>query len=75
MNIQSNATPESSMGSQAPAVFSATRPMYWSLRREFWEYRSIYIVPLASAALFLFGFMISLIHLPGRVRAAAGDAT
>jgi ABC-2 type transport system permease protein len=71
MNTHSNAMPESSLGSQAPAVFSATRPMYWSIRREFWENRSIYIAPLAAASLFLFGFMISLIHLPAKVRAAA----
>jgi ABC-2 type transport system permease protein len=73
MNTRSNAMSESSAGSPAPAVFSATRPMYWSLRREFWENRSLYIAPLAAAALFLFGFMISLIHLPAKVRAAAGD--
>jgi ABC-2 type transport system permease protein len=73
MNTHSNAMPESSAGSPAPAVFSATRPMYWSIRREFWENRSIYFAPLAAAALFLFGFMISLIHLPAKVRAAALD--
>jgi ABC-2 type transport system permease protein len=75
MNTHSNAMPESSLGSQAPAVFPATRLMYWSLRRELWENRSIYIAPLAAAALFLFGFMISLIHLPAKVRAAAVDST
>jgi len=42
-----------------PAAISATRPFYWSLRREFWEIRSIYIAPLAAAALILFGFLIS----------------
>jgi len=73
MNTHSNAMPESSVGPPAPAVFSATRPMYWSIRREFWENRSTYIAPLAAAALFLFGFMISMIHLPAKVRAAALD--
>ena len=77
MNTQSNAMPESSRDSQidesqvvTPAVLSATRPMYWSVRRELWENRSIYIAPLAVAALILFGFMISTIHLPGKMRAA-----
>src|SRR6267143_712037 len=72
MNTQSNAVPESHLGSQAiaPAAMSATRPMYWSVRRELWEYRSIYIAPLAVAALFLFGFLISTIHLPDKMRAA-----
>jgi ABC-2 type transport system permease protein len=73
MSTHSNTMPESSLGPQAPAVFSATRLMYWSIRREFWENRSIYIAPLAAAGLFLFGFMISLIHLPAKVRAAAGE--
>jgi len=55
----------------APAVFAATRPFYWSLRRELWENRSIYIAPLAVAALILFGFLISMIHLPEKMRAAS----
>jgi ABC-2 type transport system permease protein len=45
--------------------------MYWSVRRELWESRSIYIAPLAVAGLFLAGFLISLIQLPGKIRAAA----
>jgi ABC-2 type transport system permease protein len=44
--------------------------MYWSVRRELWENRSIYIAPLAVAAVFLFGFLISLAHLPAKMRAA-----
>ena len=77
MNTKSNAIPESPRDSQindsqviAPAVISATRRMYWSVRRELWEYRSIYIAPLAVATLFLFGFLISTIHLPDKMRAA-----
>jgi ABC-2 type transport system permease protein len=53
----------------APAALSATRPMYWSIRRELWESRSIYIAPLAAAAVFLVGFLVSLIHLPQSMRA------
>jgi ABC-2 type transport system permease protein len=40
------------------------RPLYWSVRRELWENRSIYIAPLAVAGLWLFGFLISLTHPP-----------
>ena len=60
MNTQSNAVPDSSIHSQgiAPAACRATRPMYWSVRRELWENRSIYIAPLAAAAVSLFGFLI-----------------
>jgi ABC-2 type transport system permease protein len=67
MNTQSNALPESHAGSAA--ILPATRPMYWSLRREFWENRSIYLAPLAVAAVFLFGFLISTITLPQRTEA------
>jgi ABC-2 type transport system permease protein len=33
--------------------------MYWSVRRELWENRSIYIAPLAVAAVTLFGYLIA----------------
>jgi ABC-2 type transport system permease protein len=72
MNTQSHAIPESPLESQAISLagISATRRMYWSLRRELWESRSIYLAPLAVAALILFGFLISTIHLPDKMRAA-----
>jgi ABC-2 type transport system permease protein len=71
MNTQSNATHESPLDSQgaARAVVSETRPMYWSVRRELWENRSIYIAPLVAAAVILFGFLISSIGLPHKMRA------
>jgi ABC-2 type transport system permease protein len=71
MNTQSNTFPES-VDSQgiAPAAISATQRMYWSVRRELWESRSIYIAPLAAAAVVLFGFLLSLSHLPGHMRVA-----
>ena len=70
MNTPSNAMPES-FGSQRvePAAVSATRPIYWSIRREFWENRYLYIAPLAVASVFLFGYLINLIHSPGELRA------
>ena len=52
----------------APPATAATRPMYWSIRRELWENRSITIAPLAVAALVLFGVLISTIGLPRRMR-------
>jgi ABC-2 type transport system permease protein len=69
MNAQSNAMPES-LDSQRIAPMSAARPLYWSIRRELWENRSIYIAPLAVAALILFGFLISTVQLPAKMRAA-----
>src|SRR6266480_5047151 len=45
-----------------------TRPMYWSVWRELWENRSLYIVPLIVAAVQVFGFAISTIGLAERRR-------
>jgi ABC-2 type transport system permease protein len=42
-----------------PAAFSITRLFYWSVRRELWENRSIYLAPLAAAAVSLIAFLIS----------------
>jgi ABC-2 type transport system permease protein len=38
---------------------SETRPLYWSVRRELWENRSLYIAPLAVAAVAVFAFSLS----------------
>ncbi|WP_309605291.1 hypothetical protein [Phenylobacterium sp.] len=45
---------------------NATRPFYWSVRRELWESRSILVAPLATTGLVLLGFLVSTIGLPGR---------
>lgn len=45
------------------------RPMYWSVRRELWENRSLYVAPLAVAAVMPFGFLIAAIGMPQRRRA------
>jgi ABC-2 type transport system permease protein len=71
MNTQANAMPESPVESKAvaPADISATQRFYWSVRRELWESRPIYIAPLAVAALILVGFPINTIHLADKMRA------
>jgi ABC-2 type transport system permease protein len=63
MNTQSDAMPTSPLESRAiaPADMSATRPLYWSIRRELCENRSIYIAPLAVGGVVLFAFSISAI--------------
>ena len=38
------------------------RPLYWSLRRELWENRSVYLAPLGATALSLLGFLVSLFY-------------
>jgi ABC-2 type transport system permease protein len=69
MNSQSSAIPES-FDSQAiaPGAMATIQPFYWSVRRELWESRWIYLAPLAVAGVFLFGFVITLVHLPAEIR-------
>jgi ABC-2 type transport system permease protein len=40
------------------------RPFYWSLRRELWENRSLYVAPLIVAGLVLFGFFLGAVRIP-----------
>src|SRR5438477_6996605 len=47
-----------------------TRPLYWSVLRELWENKSIYIAPSIVAAVILFGALISSGYLPERRRNA-----
>jgi ABC-2 type transport system permease protein len=58
MNTQAN-TDTVDLQRITPAVVPATRPFYWSVRRELWENRSIYIAPLVVAAVGLMGFALS----------------
>jgi len=61
--------PEPSLSTQAsvPRTISYAQVFYWSVRRELWENRLIYMAPLAAAAIFLFSFVISTIHLRYRM--------
>lgn len=67
-NAKSNAWQESGAGAVA-ATGTATRPFYWSVRRELWENRSLYIAPLTAAAVVLLGFFVNAMHLPDGLRA------
>ena len=44
-----------------------TRPFYWSLRRELWENRWVYLIPLLVAGVVLVSFILSL-FVPGGAR-------
>ena len=60
MSNQSSTISESFQSqSIEPAVVPETRVVYWSVRRELWENRSIYIAPLAVAAVALLAFSLS----------------
>ncbi len=66
-----NTVPESHTGSQA---ITPTRPFLWLVRREIWENRSIYIVPLVSAGVFLLTFVVHTIVLRHRMQRPADPA-
>lgn len=74
MTTPPNAVPESPMNVQATTTLEmpATRLMYWSVRRELWENRSIYIAPLAAAGVAMLGFFIGLFWLPRSVHGHSG---
>jgi ABC-2 type transport system permease protein len=69
MNTPNIAIPGPSLSSQAsaPRMISYTQSFYWSVRREFWENRLIYLAPLAAAAIFLVSFVVNMILLRRRM--------
>jgi ABC-2 type transport system permease protein len=62
MNTESNVLRESALDSERVTAASAshTRPFYWSVRRELWENRWIYVGQLAVAGVFLVGFLFNM---------------
>jgi len=75
MNTDALPEPAADARNTNPAAMSSTRPLYWSIRRELWENRSIYVAPLVAAAAFLFAFLISSFRLPAKMRAALSLAS
>src|SRR5215469_46703 len=75
--MNSSETVPESAGVSAPGYSgSRPQPFYWSVRREVWENRFIYIALLVVACVELFGFLITTIGLPERRRAVLlGDLT
>jgi ABC-2 type transport system permease protein len=70
MNTESNNVPESTV------PLTATQPFFWSVRRELWENKSIYLAPLTAAGVVLFGFGITAFRLPQlRMNALALEST
>jgi len=67
MNAQTNAVSDSRFESEAIAqpLTRPTRPFFWSVRRELWENRSIYIVPLIAAGLGVLAILVGSISRPG----------
>jgi ABC-2 type transport system permease protein len=72
MNSSNDATAGFAM---QPGLFPFGRLFYWSVRREVWEYRSIYLVPLAMGGLGIFGFLFALPSLLRAMQATGMDPT
>jgi ABC-2 type transport system permease protein len=62
MSTQSDAIHPLQETVAVPVTIPASRRLYWSVRRELWEYRSIYLAPLAVAALLLIAYLFSVIR-------------
>jgi ABC-2 type transport system permease protein len=74
MTTPSNAMPEALHAQRiAPAALPARRLLYWSIRRELWENRSIYIAPLAAAGVGMLGFLVGLMGVSHSKHAAAAS--
>jgi ABC-2 type transport system permease protein len=62
MNTRSDAMSSLEITVTVPVVIPASRRFYWSVRRELWEHRSIYIAPLAVAGLYVLAFLYGAIR-------------
>jgi ABC-2 type transport system permease protein len=61
MSTQSNSVNELAVASRAAAqtVISPGRRLYWSVRREVWENRGVFLAPAAAAAFVILGIIIA----------------
>ncbi|HEX8271059.1 MAG TPA: hypothetical protein VF615_00325 [Longimicrobiaceae bacterium] len=57
----------------APAASRRVRPLYWSVRRELWENRSLYLAPLGVAAFMVAGLVIHGVTMPGHLPGMLGS--
>lgn len=75
MNTSSETVAELPMDSRGigTARISGARLVYWSLKREVWENRSITIAPLVVTAFVLLGSLIAVVSLPHRMQGIASQ--
>src|SRR5436305_13130925 len=64
----SETVPESAGVSEPGYRPTSPQPFYWSVHRELWENRSIFVAPILVAVVVLFGYLVSTIGLPERRR-------
>jgi ABC-2 type transport system permease protein len=69
----STVTQDTPVGADAApgAAVAKTRPFYWSVRRELWENRAIFVAPAVTAVIVLVGTVLGAINLPQRVTVMA----
>jgi len=65
-----NTSPISESPNQPTLTTRATPTFYWSVKRELWENRSLYIAPIIVGAVILLGVLLSSTRLPERRRTA-----
>ena len=65
MSTQTTTVPGSF--AQRDRISQTLGAFYWSIRRELWENRSLYIAPLIAAAVFVLGFIVSVARLRHQV--------
>src|SRR6516164_6987513 len=70
MNSSETAHKSARVTPPAQDYTAAMRPFYWSVLRELWENKSIYIAPSIVAAVIVLGALVSAGHLPERRRSA-----
>lgn len=68
MNSGASAAFAQDAPAMAPAAPHPTQSFYWSVRRELWEHRSIYLAPLAVAGLLIVGVTIAAFGRPNGAR-------
>jgi ABC-2 type transport system permease protein len=68
--MSTDTMPDAREQAEASAGSTWLRQLGWAVRRELWEHPSIYLAPLAVAALIVAGSVIGLVGLPERLRAA-----
>ncbi|HEX2078900.1 MAG TPA: hypothetical protein VHG08_14355 [Longimicrobium sp.] len=65
--------PAAGSGGAAAAALTPTRPFYWSVRRELWENRSIYLAPVCVAAFAVVALVIHALTMPSHMPGLLGN--
>ena len=68
-SISNSGSPISALPNESQTRI-VTRPLYWSVWRELWENKSVYIAPAIVATVLLLGALVSAGYLPERRRNA-----